>query len=294
LLLKTAALTGATGFIGFALLKELIKNNIYVYVLCRPNSRRCSRLDELSGMTVIEADLDHIENINIPEKCDVFYHLAWEGERNNFEQQYKNIGITVNCLKFAARLGCRRFICTGSQAEYGDTKSLITEEMPIVPATAYGACKAAAYFLTSDLAYRLNIEHTWVRIFSVYGPNDNPNTLIINLVKSLKQNNNAALNTNGEHIWNYLYEDDAACALRMLGINDNVAGTYNLAGSECKPLKYFTEEARQIIAPTASISYGSEESTVNLNVSIDKILNTIGPYETTAFSDGIKQISIKE
>lgn len=292
MLLKTAVITGATGFIGFSLLKELIKNNVYVYLLCRPNSKRCSRLNGLSGLTVIEADLEHIEDINIPEKCDVFYHLAWEGERNNFEQQYKNIDISVNCLKFAAKLGCKRFICTGSQAEYGNTKSLITEEIPLVPTTSYGACKTAAYFTTSDLAYRLNIEHTWVRIFSVYGPNDNPNTLITNLVKNLKQNNYAALNTNGEHIWNYLYEDDAACALRMLGINYKATGVYNLAGRECKQLKLFVEEARRIIAPTASISYGNEESSVNLNVSIDKILNTIGTYENIAFSDGIKQINI--
>jgi nucleoside-diphosphate-sugar epimerase len=60
---KIAILTGATGFVGFALLNELIRNGVYVYVLCRPDSHRRSRLNGLPGLTVIEADLTHTENI---------------------------------------------------------------------------------------------------------------------------------------------------------------------------------------------------------------------------------------
>ena len=281
-------MTGATGFIGFALLKELIENGVYVYVLCRPNSRRRFRIDGLSGITVIEANLESVENINITKNCDFFYHLAWEGERNNFIQQYKNIDIAVNCLKLSAKLGCKRFICTGSQAEYGETKSLITEDTPLQPATAYGACKVATYYLTTDLAKRLDIEYIWARIFSVYGPNDNQNTLIMNLVRDLRNNEEFTLTTNGEHIWNYLYEEDAARALRMLGTNDGVTGVYNLAGRKCKPLKYFIEEARQIIAPNGTVSYGTEESTVNLNVFTKKIHDVIGEFENVTYSAGIK------
>jgi len=286
--------TGATGFIGFALVNELIKNNVYAYVLCRPNSRRRSRLDGLSGITVIDADLESSESVSITQKCDVFYHLAWEGERNNFEQQYKNINIAINCLKLAAKLGCKRFICTGSQAEYGETRSLITEDSPLRPNTTYGACKVAAYYLTADLAKRINIEHTWARIFSVYGPNDNQNTLIMNLIKGLKENGSFSLATNGGHIWNYLYEEDAARALRMLGTNDDVTGVYNLASCECKPLKFFIEEARKIIAPSGNVLYGTEESVVNLNVSINKIHGIISKFENTTYNAGIKNLSRME
>jgi len=294
LLLKTAVLTGATGFIGFALLKELIKNGMYVYVLCRSNSKRRFRLDGLSGITVIEADLESAESVKIKQKCDIFYHLAWDGERDNFTQQYKNIDIAVNCLKLSAKLGCKRFICTGSQAEYGETKSLITEDTSLQPATAYGACKAAAYYLTADLAKRLDIEYTWVRIFSVYGPNDNQNTLIMNLVKGLKENGSFTLATNGEQIWNYLYEEDAARALRMLGTNDGITGVYNLASHVSKPLKYFIEETKRIIAPNGIISYGTDESAVNLNVSINKIYGMIGEFENITYNTGIKKINFDE
>jgi len=289
-LMKTAVLTGATGFVGFALLNELIKNDVHVYVLCRPNSKRLSRLDGFTGITIIETDLEYADKINDIQECDVFFHLAWEGERNNFEQQYKNINISLSCLKLAANLKCRKFICTGSQAEYGDKTELITENTALMPTTAYGTCKVAAYYLIADLARRLNIEHIWVRIFSVYGPNDNPQTLISSLVKSLKETEHAALTTNGNHIWNYLYEEDAARALFMLGRSSSAYGVYNLAGKECKPLKYFVEEAKQIIAPNVDILYGNEQSTINLNVSTEKLLLAIGDFEKTTFSGGIRAI----
>jgi len=288
-----AILTGATGFIGFVLLRELVQNDIYVYALCRENSSRISRIYGLENVEVLKVDLncpEKIKELNKIIDCDIFYHLAWEGERNNFHQQYKNIEISLKCLSLASELGCKRFICTGSQAEYGKTLELITEETPLKPNTAYGSCKAAAYYLTSDLSKRLNIEHTWVRIFSTYGPTDNHNSLIIKLIADIKHTGNAILITNGKHIWNYLYEDDVGRALRLLGINNYSTGVFNLASSICKPLSYFVEELKEIIRPDATITYGTEESTFNLNVTTMKILKNIGEFENFSFNEGIKRI----
>ena len=285
--MKKVVLTGGTGFLGFALLAELIQNDVHVYALCRENSRRRSRLDGLPNVTVIEEDLSRIEEIDGVSDCDVFYHLAWEGERNNFADQYKNVDISVNCLKLAEKVGCRRFICTGSQAEYGNVADFITEETPLNPTTAYGSCKAATYYLTADLAKRLNIEHTWVRVFSVYGPNDNPNTLIMSLMRDLQVKGEARLNTDGEHIWNYLYEEDVARALRLLGWNSRSDTIYNLASRDNKPLKEFVEGVWEQMGTDSVVQYGTDKSTINLNASSEKIRLAIGDFEKVEFIDGI-------
>ena len=54
--MKRAILTGATGAVGSALIKELIKNNIEVLVLCRENSvRNCNiPIHPLVQMTVFK------------------------------------------------------------------------------------------------------------------------------------------------------------------------------------------------------------------------------------------------
>ena len=59
----------------------------------------------------------------INENCDVFYHIAWsvtEGKRNeDILGQSKNIQYTLNALDIARKLGCKKFVGAGSQAEYG-------------------------------------------------------------------------------------------------------------------------------------------------------------------------------
>jgi hypothetical protein len=63
---------------------------------------------------------------------------------------------------------------------------------------------------------------------------------------------------------------------------------YNLASKECKPLKDFVEEAKQIIAPKANVLYGNEQSAINLNVSTEKIRLAIGEFEEITFAEGIR------
>ena len=283
--MRKAIVTGATGFLGNALVKELTENETFVYALCRRDSKRLSRLSNIKNIEVIEIDLLNKSAAAKINDADVFYHLAWEGKRNNFDEQFKNVEMTSNCLKMAAELRCKRFICTGSQAEYGSTDELITEETRTNPTTAYGACKVAAYYLAAYYAKQLNIDLTWVRVFSVYGPNDNSNTLISSLLKELSTKQTFTLQTNGKHIWNFLHEEDAARALRLLGWSKQSNTIFNVAGKNSRPLCEFIEELKMKINPKAKIKYGNDLCPVNMRVSIEKLLNEIGEFEYISFGN---------
>ena len=298
-ILKKAIVTGATGFLGHALLKELTINDIFVYALCRKDSKRLSRLNNIKNIEIIKTELsEHPAAVNLAavdiNDADVFYHLAWEGQRNNFDKQLKNVGMTLNCIKMAAQSGCKRFICTGSQAEYGNTDEPITEETRTNPTTAYGACKIATYYLAADYSKRLNIELTWARVFSTYGPNDNPNTLISLLLKGLSVNQTFTLQTNGRHIWNFLHEKDAARALRLLGWSKQSNTIYNVAGRDSRPLCEFIEELKMKINPNAKIDYGNELCPVNMRVSTEKLLCEIGEFENIIFGEHLFKAQMEE
>jgi nucleoside-diphosphate-sugar epimerase len=264
--LKNVIVTGATGFVGFALTRELVRQGLNVTVLCRKGSARRGRLDGLP-VKIIECDLTNNDNFTLQGEYDTFYHLAWEGERNGFESQYKNIERTIFCLELAKKSGCKRFICTGSQAEYGEVPGdvLITEDTTLNPVTSYGSVKAAAYYLVRDYAKRLGLDCTWVRIFSVYGPNDNPNSLIPQILTAKKENRSFKMSTDGEHIWNYLHEDDAARGLAAIGNCSETNTVFNLAGYDNMPLRWFVSQVYD------RVEYGTDKCFVNLNVSTEKI-----------------------
>ena len=289
--MKTAILTGGTGFLGFWLLKELVENNVFVHVIARRNSKRLDRLKELTGINIIELDMDEIANLpSLVSSADVFYHLAWEGARNDFPVQARNIRYTVQAMEAAGKIGVRQFIVTGSQAEYGVCHEKISEGTPTNPDTAYGVCKLAASRILSVQSQQLGLPVTWVRVFSVYGEGDNPNTLISYLIKCFEDNVTPQL-TSGKHLWDFLYAGDAANALYLLGRN-NITGTYNLAHGESRPLREFVMEVRDLLYPGAYLHFESElpYNGAVLDADVDKIKKELGWMPHTRFSAGIPHI----
>jgi nucleoside-diphosphate-sugar epimerase len=188
--------------------------------------------------------------------------------------------------------GCSRIICAGSQAEYGETSELITEETPVNPMTEYGKAKVSAYTLGSQLAQQCGTEFTWVRLFSVFGEHDNSNSLIPNLLRDLKSNGEACLNTDGRHTWNYLYEKDCAAALNKLCFSKHSDTIYNVASKVSKSLKEYVETVRDIAKPDGKIVFGSEKCGINLNVSTNKLLAEIGEFEKYSFEDRFREYAL--
>ena len=105
-------------------------------------------------------------------------HLGWEGSgsanRTNPEIQARNIGYALEALGAAARLGCTRFLFSGSQAEYGIADGLMREDSPCHPVSEYGKDKLEVCRRVGERAAELGITYLHARIFSVYGPGDHP------------------------------------------------------------------------------------------------------------------------
>ena len=201
--------TGATSMIGVALINACIENGDYVLAIIRKNSRRSERLPKSDFLKIVHTDLDELEFAEFEEEpYDVFYHFAWDGTtkeiRNNPKCQQDNIRTTLNAVDVAYKLGCRKFIGAGSQAEFGPADGIILEESPVNPNTAYGVAKYAANMLSRKLCEQYGMVHIWGRIFSVYGCNDNEGTMISYAVNQIKKGEVAKFSA-ATQMWNYLF-----------------------------------------------------------------------------------------
>ena len=100
--------TGATGFIGKALCKELINAGHEIFAIIRPNSSRKESLKQEVNtwgknphkIQLLEMEMEELEQLSKKiGQADLFYHLAWNGsagtDREDFEMQYKNIEYTA-------------------------------------------------------------------------------------------------------------------------------------------------------------------------------------------------------
>ena len=289
-------ITGATGFIGVAITKELLSQGDEVWAVIRPDTKKRGRLPINDNLHIVSTTLDelpqYVKNNGI--SADIFFHLAWNGSagamREDFSVQAKNIEYVKNALQAAKVCSCRKFVGAGSQAEYGVVHGKATEETQPNPFMMYGAAKVAACNMGRVLAAQLGIDFVWPRIYSVYGAGENDGTLLSYLVQTLKEGKTPELSP-CENMWNFLYIDDCAKILATLGKTSTASGIYNVASGDTRLLKDFVNEARDIIAPGAKIDFGARASnparTFWLEPDIGK-LTKIYKLRFMTFAEGIK------
>lgn len=255
-------ITGSTGMIGIALTKYLISNNHEVVMFIRKNSSKKSLIPNSSLITVVECDLSELSNFNSEITADYFIHLGWDktigSGRNDVYLQNLNVKYTLDACNLAAKFNCKKFIGIGSQAEYGLHNEKLTSFTSCNPITGYGIAKYCAGKFAKILCEKLNLEFNWVRILSVYGDHDNPNTLISYVTRSLKEGVSPDV-TRCEQIWDYIEVQDAVKILYKIIINGVDGMTYPLGSGTARPLKEYLEDLRLSINPNIEINYGAKE-----------------------------------
>lgn len=187
--MKSAVITGPTGSIGTALIEHLISNGIEVLAIIRPDSKRTDNIPAHPLVTKLKLnlnELDKVPNYLDGKNYDVFYHLGWDGtfgnSRNNMQGQLQNIQYTLDAVELASRIGCKKFVGAGSQAEYGRVEGVLSASTPVFPENGYGIAKLCAGQMSRILCEQKQIEHIWTRILSIYGPYDGENTMIMSSI----------------------------------------------------------------------------------------------------------------
>ncbi len=298
--MKKVIITGPTGAIGSAMCDILANYGCEVFAIIRIGSSNKKNIKEHNNIHIIECDLSDLMSLKalLPyNEFDAFYHLAWAGtigaERNSPEIQMNNIKYTLDAVKIAKELNCKVFIGAGSQAEYGHFFKAADSQTVTKPFTFYGAAKLSSGQMSRVYANTLGIKHIWTRIFSVYGPNDDPNTLISYIISELLRGNSPDL-TPCEQIWDYLYSYDAAQALILLAQKGQNNKTYCIGSSEEKPLKEYVSQINNIVNKNIMVNYAakpySEQQIMFLSANINDLKKDTGFEPKYSFEDGIKEI----
>ncbi len=300
--MKSAIITGGTGALGTALINELVNNNIKVLVLCRKNSSREDNIISHYLVTKDFCNLDELADYEVNNKYDVFYHLGWDGtsgiSRDDFYLQNENVKFSLDAVALAKRAGCSLFIGVGSQAEYGRVSNILKSNTPTFPVSGYGIGKLSAYYMTYFYAKKLELRHIWVRVLSVFGINDNPNSMIISLVGMLVNNKKPEM-TKCEQVWDYLYSKDAGRAFRLIGEKGVSGKVYVLGSGKSRILKEYVESVRDVLfyeglCPKTEICFGKKpyysDQSMYLMADISDLKYDTGWEPRFSFEEGIRDL----
>ena len=243
------------------MLRELLSRQHSVHLLLRPCSDTWRITESLGGVTICWGDMcDEASVVSaLQTACpDAVCHLAWRGVGNrnrNASWQIENAAATLALMSAAADAECRHFVALGSQAEYGPIDEMVDEERPPNPTTLYGAAKLSAWIHGRIVCSQAHMRLTWLRLFSLYGPMDNPGWLIPSVIAQLLRGERPAL-TAGEQKWDYLHVDDAARALCEVLVSKSTEGVYNLGSGTAVRLQEIVATVRALIDPSTPLGWG--------------------------------------
>lgn len=260
--MKKIIVTGATGCVGSAVVRRALAQEIEVTCIVHEGSKRLPNLPQDDKVRIAECNLSNYGSFNLDGEFDAFIHMAWEktfgASRDDAEVQARNIRYTLDACQLAKRCGCQVFVGAGSQSEYGVQSVDLTPDLPVNPESGYGIAKFAAGKLSAMLCKSLGIRQNWVRILSVYGPNDGENTLISYVVRELKAGRSPEL-TKCEQTWDYLYADDAADAILAIAEKGVDGKVYPLGSGKGRKLSEYIEDIRNMINPSVELLYGTKD-----------------------------------
>lgn len=305
---KIAIVTGAFGFAGANLTEHLLDYGYKVYAIGRKGSAHNERFEESESLRKVLIDMEDYDKIcGYIDEDDIrsaeaiaLFHLSWGGQRDDFDTQRRNIdgslllldsarSIKEKCLKSKNMDVSVRAVGIGSQAEYGVKDELITEDLSLEPFSAYGSCKAAAYYLMESKARILGIDFIWGRIFSLIGKYEPEGRMLPDVVRKLAAGEKVSLSS-CEQFWDYLDAGDAADAIIALFEKGVTGEVYNIANGDYDRLKNFVVRAAKCVGVDESlISYGNRANPfVSLEVSGEKIKKDTGWEPKVSFEESIK------
>ena len=138
--------TGASGFIGNHLIKELLKNTNHEIIATSRDIEKAKKYDWFSKVKHISYDLNSKEELNLYDyfyKPDKVIHLAWDGlpNYNDLIHIEKNLFNNYNFIKNIISNGLKDITITGTCFEYGLINGCLNEELKTNPSNSYGIAK---------------------------------------------------------------------------------------------------------------------------------------------------------
>lgn len=260
--MKKLIITGATGMIGSAIIREALKKDYDITCIVRKKSSRINNIPKNERVHIIDADICKYKDLVLKERYDIFMHLAWNktsvGGRDDVDSQLKNIEYTLDAVRLAKQCGCSVFIGAGSQAEYGVQTVPLSPNLFVNPESGYGVAKFTAGKLAGLLCKQLGMRFNWMRILSIYGKHDGENTLISYCILELKSGRSPDL-TPCEQTWDYLNCDDAARAFLAVAEHGIDGKIYPLGSGQGRKLKEYIKDIQQIVNPSVTLNFGKKK-----------------------------------
>ena len=271
--MKNILITGAAGFIGYNLSKNLIEdketnvtgidslNDAYDNNL---KKLRLRNLENNDNFTFSKIDLSNQESLTDIEgsNFDCVIHLAARaGVRQSFRNPEKyildNTISTANLASFIKKEEIRKFLIASTSSIYGDSgesamKEDVDEKYP--PPSVYATSKLSGELMAKTILDGTGTCIQIPRFFTVYGPYGRPDMSILRFIHWVFTETEILLYGDGNQKRSFTYIDDLVSGLSSL-ISSNESGVFNIGSNKTVSLNEVISLIENELDKTSKINY---------------------------------------
>lgn len=260
--MRTILITGAAGFIGFHVAKQLLDNNDKVIGLDNLNDyydvelkkSRLKILQEYKNFYFCKYDItsrEHVKKVFKDYDIEYVIHLAAQaGVRYSFEDPYSYANTNVlgtvtlleQCCKRKKKI--KHFLYASSSSVYGSNTEmpLSTNQKTDSPVSLYAATKKATELIAHSYSHLYNVPCTGMRFFTVYGPYGRPDMSLFLFTKNIMEDKPIDVFNNGDMERDFTYVDDVATSInKLIEVIPNKFKVYNIGYGKPVKLNEFIE-----------------------------------------------------
>jgi len=187
--------------------------------------------------------------------------------------------------------GGTRAVLAGSSWEYEWGHDRCFEyATPLRPTSLYGACKHALQTMLSAFAAERRLSAAWGRIFSVYGPHDDPSRLVPSVIMALLDGRTARC-TAGSQVRDFMFVSDVAEAFVAL-LDTAVTGAINIGSGHPVAVRSVVGTIAELLGTPDRIELGAlpprAEDPPALVPDVTRLTQEVGWRPATELTGGLR------
>lgn len=244
---RTAFVTGATGFVGAHVTRQLVEQGAHVVCLQRDavKSNSLDLFDLRRRVTVVQGSIEDfalMERIIVEYEIEAVFHLAAQAivgaaNRSPLSTFEANIRGTYFLMEACRRSDTvRRVVVASSDKAYGSHDNLpYGEDYPLLGLFPYDASKACTDILARSFAHTYKTPVAVSRFANIYGPGDmNLSRIIPGTILSVLRGEEPIIRSDGTPVREFVYVDDVARGYLLLAekIEDVIGEAFNFGAGD--------------------------------------------------------------
>lgn len=252
--IKNVVVTGAAGYIGRHVVKELLDRGFSVVAVDFSHKD----IDEraiFSDVSIFSEDKDVYEQLGKPDLC---IHLAWkDGFIHDSNAHMENLSKHFTFINSMINGGCKNIAVMGTMHEVGFWEGMIQAETPCTPLSQYGIAKNALRQSLMQLVKSKDVNFYWLRAFYIMGDDYKNSSIFSKILAATRDGKTVFPFTTGQNKYDFIDVSELAKQIVVASTQEEYTGIINVCSG--KPVS-LAEKVEEFIAKNQlkiSLQYGA-------------------------------------